>query len=747
MKSDVLRVRSLHVLQRLLAPLVALRVHRAHQRKAAAKQQIHLPDPEVLKAQPLFSRWPTAALQSWTASGVVEAHAQGTAIAFAAEPRRAADVFWLLSGKLSQVPNKVELRRCAGELVHLPHNVPKSGPLILPSHFMEGNAKKSLPPPTPAQEHLADSLAFYHAGQLVDLERLLLGGERLRALRCQSDVVVVRLSLAACLHVMQMLPSVARVATIDAARLHMQRAMVHLSGAPSTPAIMAANPVLAALSPAVLKTIRLQLKPRIFLKGEVICDNVFAAEWVFFVSSGQVSIEDSNAVDSRVLSTPCATIGVDAAVQCHMPQYFDQKSRATAATYCEMWGLSVSTFLSVCDAASRLRCALAAAQLLRVRGTGRLPVVTALRSCACFANLSESAVVAVAQVLHLRVYTPGEVVIPAGRIPRFGLLVVSGDVRLHRSAECGTRQLPSGQAHYFCEALVKMGVVDAVISRSSSVVLQGTPSLLLEAMETPGLTSDEVPLLLRDAQAYVDRVYGAGSSEISKAQYAAAERVRAYKRRQVTAVAKGEQAHVSAAALASPAASSAEVLQNELLTCLEVQLQALHPGDDDVARFEYFRAGTQATAVGGSDYQPAPLTPPQPPRRSQYFSLDEQGNLITCDEPTGSTDTVIKEPPPPPPKPKLSDLTPTGTQKVLSPTPPPPAVAKVKRSSAPTRNAPAAALRTPVRPPPPRKKSLPKDLSPRIASLRVAAARLKDEADGVDQLRKHHRQLAHHTPR
>ncbi|KPI86247.1 hypothetical protein ABL78_4673 [Leptomonas seymouri] len=749
MKPDVLRVKSLHVLKRLFAPLVALHVFRTRRKENAKKRKVSRPSPEVLKALQLFSRWPTTTLQSWIASGVVEVHEKGTTIAFAGEPRRATDIFWLLAGKLTQVPNKAELRRCAGDLVHLPTNVPKTGPLILPSHFMESNTKKSLPPLTPVQEQVVDSLSLYHAGQLVDAERLILGGERLRSLRCQSDVVLLRFSLSSCLRIVQSLPSAARSITVDAARQYVQRTMAQFSGTPSTPSIMSANPVLAALPPTVLAAICFQTKPFVFLKSEVISDNVFAAEWLYFLESGQVRIEDSNGPHSRIVSEPFTAIGMHAFVQSSVPDYFDQKSRATAAVYCEVWGLPISAVLSACDAASRLRCALAAAQLLRARGFGRLPLTSALWDCACFLDLSEAAVTAVARALRLRVYTPGETVTLAGRIPTFGFLVVAGDVRLHRSVERDTQHLKPGRAYYFCESLAKMRANETVVSHSSSIILQGSPGLLFEAMEVAGVTPDEARLLLHNAQEYVDRIYGDGSSEVSKAQYAAAERVREYKRRQMEAMHSNSTAPLSDAA-------AAEVLKNELLTSLEVQLHALHPDAAAAAKFEYFRAGKAAM---GDDAAVHP-SPSPPPRRLECFSLDEQGKLITSSAPTmPSVDAVHQQQRQQLPQQQphqqqqqrqqqqlvaTTEAAPMSTGQSALTLPPLPrsspaipgkANAFVKAPAAPLRSAPPAyvALRAAVRIQPPGTKASKSIPSQRVASMRAAASRLKDEADGIDR--------------
>lgn len=720
MKHDVARVKSLHVLQRLLAPLVTLHVSRLRRRKTANSHKSHLPSLDVLKSLPLLMKWPSTALQSWTANGVVEAHARGTVVAFAGEPRRAADVFWLLSGTLAQIPSKAELRVCAGDLVHLSRSLPKTGPLVLPTHFMnEGGARKDLPPLTAAQERLADSLSFYHAGQLVDMERLILGGERRRALRCQSDVVVLRLSLAAFLCEIQTLPDAVRSATINAARQEVQHSMAQFSGPPSTPAIMAANPVLAALPPAVLKSICLQLEPCVFLQSETICENVFAAEWMYFLSSGQVRTADSSGANARLVATPDTVIGLNAFVQSCVPDHFDQKSRATAATYCEMWGLPLPAVLSACDGASRTQCAWAAVQQVRAQGFGRLPIATALRAYACFADLSEIAVAAIARVLRVRVYTPGETVAAAGRIPAFGLLVVAGDVRLRRSRERESQQLPPGQAHFFCESLVRMCVSESVVSQSSSIVLQGTPAVLLEAMEMAGVAADETALLLRSAQAYVDRFYGADSIEIIKAQYTAAERVREYKRRLM------EATH-AAQAVPLQTATTTAALQNELLASLEVQLHALHPDEDEVTKFEYFRVGKTATHDDGAATVVCSPLPFEASRRSAYFTLDEQGNLITHDATCPPTNAAH----PPEPSRAVSTL----EQRVEIPPP------SFVSPCPPLRPPPLSTVRG-------KAKTKQKSASLHAASLRSAVSRMKAEADGVDQRKDGRGYPVHHSSR
>lgn len=741
MKDDVLRVRSLHALQRLLAPLVALRMSRVRRAKAAAGKRT-LPSVDVLKASPLFSKWPTAALQSWLESGKVEWYEKGTTIAFAGEPRRAADAFWLLSGKLVQVPSKAELRACAVGLVHLPRDQPKTGPLVLPSHFMDGNAKRSLPPLTAAQEQLADSLSFYHAGQLVDVERLLLGGERLRGLRCQGAVVVLRLAVAACVREMQLLPSVAYGATITAAREYVQRTMAQFVGAPSTASIMSANPVLAALPLAVLKSVRMQLKPFVFLKAEVICDNVFAAEWVYVLTTGQVRIDDSTGGRSHVVSAMFTAVGTNAFVQSTMPERFDQVSRATAAVYSEMWGMPVAALFAMCDAAARLPCMAAAAQLLHAQGTGRLPIAAALRAYPCFSTLSETAVAAISRALQLRLYAAGDTIASAGRIPSSGVLVLVGEVRLHRGPERDQKRLPPGQALFFCEALAKMCVSDGVVSHSSSLVLHGTPALLFEALEAAGTAAEDTDPLLRTAQDFVDRQYGAGLSEISRAQHAAAERVKDYRRRQ----GEEQQRRGPNAQLKTSPGVSVEVMENELLASLAVQLDALHPKDADAATFEYLRMGkttnaTPAVATTAAVVRGEALdTAPPPSRRSaEFFSLDDAGNLITvsgtaAEPPRGPAEVAVP--------PRVSSV-------VLPPSPPPPPSLLQQHAAsqkATPRSAPTV-LRTSVRPPPAAAKSSQKHPSPRVAALRAAASQVKDEADGVDRRRSGRGTQAHSTSR
>ncbi|CAJ1987269.1 hypothetical protein conserved [Leishmania donovani] len=726
MKRGVRQAKSLHVLQRLLGPVVALYISRCRAKADVAREAslYHAPSIDALKQLPIFAKWPDSALQTWLSHGVMVVHRKGTCIGFACEPPQAARVFWVIAGKVAQVPAKSELRECAGELLHLPPNAPKTGPVVLPAHFLEDSAKAALPSLTPTQERIKESLATYHAGHFVDAERLLLGGGRRRSLRCQTDTVMLSFPFSLFLREVQCLPGPLRSDVIDVARTVAQRAMTQLGEMPSVHSLASANPVLQSLPLRDLRALRLQLRPFVFLQFDAICEDVANSDKVFFLSLGKVLIEDCKNRSSTIISKVSTAVGLETFVPCRFPDYYDQKLRAEAATYCEMWCIPTAALLTLCSAETQLRCAQAATQLLADK-TRRFTPASALRTCPCFAGVSEAAIAAVARALQVRVYCADDTIVASKRAPSTGILVVAGTVVVHSNRKRAPEPLRAGQARYFCECFVKMALEESVISQSSSIVLHGSPGAIFELIEALDTASNDIKIMLDSAQEYVNGQYGAGASNLSKAQNAAAERVRAYKRRRA-----------GAAPTPSPPSTSIDtvdnitVLENELLASLALQLQALHPDTGDEARFDVLRVGelTMVDDDAPSDSRSA----------AECFSLDDEGRLVTCALPALVTSARPLTEVPVAPSPVIvaprTDVVAASLQQRGK--------TKEKTSSAQeTAAVVPRSLRTAVcasTPAAAGQRSVP---SPRLTALRTTAARLREEADGVDRRREYQRQL------
>ncbi|GET87028.1 hypothetical protein, conserved [Leishmania tarentolae] len=725
MKRGVLHAKSLHVLQRLLGSVVALYISR-RRAKADGARNVSLyrtPSIEALKRLPIFSKWPEATLQDLLSQGVMVAHKKGTCIGFACEPPQAAHVYWVLAGKVAQVPTKTELRECAVELPHLSPNVPRTGPVVLPAHFLEDTAKVALPSLTSTQERITESLATYHAGQLVDAEGLLLGGGRWRSLRCQTDVVMLRFPFPLFLREVQCLSVPVRREVIDVARTVVQGAMAQLAQVPSVYSLTSANLVLQSVPLRDLRALRLQLRPFVCMQLDVICPNVANSDKVFFLSLGKVLIEDCSNCSSTMASKVSTAIGLETFVPCRFPDYYGQKLRAVAATYCEMWYISTASLIALCSAETQLRCAHAATQLL-ANNTNQLALTSALRTCPCFASVSEAAVAVVARALQARVYCAGETIIASKRPPSTGILVVDGVVVVHSSRK-ETSILCTGQARYFCECFVKMALRESVVAQSSSIVLHGSPGTIFELMEGLNTASHDMKIMLDSAQEYVNGRYGAGASELSKAQNAAVERVRAYRRR----LAKAPPAAPSPST-SIDAVDDLTVLENELLTSLALQLAALHPDTADEAKFDVLRVGELTM---GNDDAPAYSRPTE-----ECFSLDDEGRLVTCSlpEPVVSAHSLTEVPA------ARSPVHAAPRTDVV--TAPLQRLEQAKGRTASTRERAVVeprSLRTAVRPPATtavRPRVVP---SPRLTALRATATRLLDEADGIDRRREYQRQL------
>lgn len=733
-KKEVLQARSLHTLQRLLAPIVALCIARRRAKAATthAARRYHSPPSETLRALPFFAKWPDSALEEWATRGVLRAYRKGTCIGFAREPPKVAQVYWVLSGKVTQVPTKKEFGECAAELPHLQPSAPKTGPAVLPALFVEDARTTAAPPLTGAQERIMDSLEMYHAGQLVDCEGLLLGGGRHRSLRCQTDVVLLSFPFPLVLGVVQGLSAAARDNTIDVARAVAESRMALLGNVPSVQSLTEANPVLLGLSPSATRALRLQLQPHVFLQFDTICHDVADADPVHFLRRGRVQIDDNMGIASIKESRASAAIGLDTFVRCRLPDYYGQKLKAKAATYCETWSISVANLRALCDAATRLRCTQASVSLL---GTdmSRLALTPALRTCPCFADMTEAVLNVVARTLQPRVYSAGDTILPSKRCPATGIVLVAGTALVRPESKRAPFALPGGEACYFCECFVKMELYESVVAQSSCIVLHSSPGQILESIEQFGAFARETQAMLDGAQASVNRRYGTGASDLSKAQSAAAERVKAYRRRcmEEAAMAASKAPAGAATAAASPG-DAATALENELLVSLSLQLQALHPDAVDAAKFAVFRGAQLAIPAdtASTTAQPAPA----------YFTVDDEGNVVTCTEPheAVAAQTVAIAPVPVP-------LAAT----VLAP-PRLQGDGKKSTSAPPSGRASLAApaLRTKVRATAAVPKSERREVPPRLSTLRNAAAELRDEADGVNRRREFQRQLARvkHAP-
>lgn len=726
MKRGVQQAKSLHVLQRLLGPVVALYISRCRAKADVAREAslYHAPSIDALRQLPILAKWPDSALQKWLSHGVMVAYRKGTCIGFACEPPQAARVYWVLTGKVAQVPAKSELRECACELPHLPPNAPKTGPVVLPAHFLENAAKAALPSLTSTQERIKESLATYHAGHLVDAERLLLGGGRQRSLRCQTDAVMLSFPFSLFLREVQCLPGPVRSDVIDVARTVVQRTMAQFGVMPSVHSLTSANPVLQSIPPRDLRALRLQLRPFVFLQFDVICHDLANSDKVFFLSLGTVLMEDCRGCSSTTTSKVSTAVGLETFVPCRFPDYYDQKLRAKAATYCEMWCIPTAALLVLCSAETQLRCAQAAKQLLGNK-TSRLTSASALRTCPCFAGVSEAAIAVVARALEVRVHCAGDTIVASKRAPSTGILVVAGVVVVHSNRKKASEPLCTGQARYFCECFVKMALEESVISQSSSLVLHGSPGRIFELMEELNTASDDIKIMLDNAQDYVNGQYGAGASNLSKAQNAAAERVRAYKRRRA-----------GAAPTASPPSTSVDavdnltVVENELLVSLAVQLQALHPDTADEAKFDVFRVGdlTMVDDDAPTDSRPA----------AECFSLDDEGRLVTCALPAlvASARPLTEAPVAPSPA-----IAAPRTDVVVAPLQQREKTKETRSSTQETAAVVSQSLRTAVRASAPAaagRRSVP---SPRLTALRTTATLLREEADGVDRRREYQRQL------
>lgn len=784
-KEAAARGQSMRVLELLFTPMVSLYLSRKRTAATTRRAALHYnrPATEALQNFSLFSSWPHASLQKLMAAGTLTVYGRGRSIGYEKEPTRAANVFWIIAGKLTQLPTRGELLQCANELPSLQNNACKTAPAVFPHLFSDEEKNSRLSSLTLMQECCVDSLRQYGAGELVDAERCLLGGQRRRNLRCQTEVVVMQIPFEILRQEFRCLAGAVRAATVEAARTRIVAELASGIVKPDAKSIILANPALKGISAGALRGVLLHLQPRVFIHGTVICDDVYRSSTVYFVQCGAVQLWDGSAAAKEVLRRPGSAFGEHAFICHRVPDFPEQKLPAKAAAYCEVWAVPISVFSTLCGAEERLSCCRVATHHLTGKWSNA-QLVTALRLTPCFTYMSELAVSSAAQALKVRVYPPGERIFAPHRPAHCGIIVVAGEVtsRAAKQNADETRVVP-GRPLFFCEAMVGMGTGMEVVCVSSAIVLHGAPAAMMESMEAANCVLEEVRELLTTAQDYVDRTYGAGRSTLYRAQELALQRVKEYNsrhqeretkpKRRVVAPLSSSSSSAAAAVTAATAAESvrgkkaatgedkaadtAMALRHELLTSLSTQLKSLQYNEMDAAKFVLFRGDLRALPV-------PPETPP-PYRSRRCFSLDDKGDIVLCDKPPerrstapsaevlgyGSRSSVASTAPREHQSslsmaPSLSALRPLQPRTSFLPSRPPVIPPATDPGRRPTDVVLATSLRVPLRSDSilPRKSttvSEPAMGQPRLQEMRRATRRAKDELDGFDWQKEYRNHL------
>lgn len=789
--------RSKGILKRSFLPWVQIRVRRRilARRSVEKLAKVTKPDVQVLQHIPLFSKWPEQSIGKLLSSSRLEYKQAGMVAAYRGEPRGILCVYWVVSGKLTQVPTKQEVVSCSldtfGPGVGAGRAVP-TGPLIFPALFGgEGDGKAAAgngyeAPLSQQQEAVLDSLVSYSASQIVDGDSLLLGDLRQRCVRCQTDAVLLAIPLRVLLAELASLKPAVRQGTVASARSAVVVQLAKSAQRPSTTALLERNQVLQALSLRAMKEVWGQLRPYVFSAGDIICTDVFTSSTIYFLDRGHVSIVSRKAgVGSsggrsvRTLEQRHATgIGLSSFASCELPLDFGEQRSAVAHTYCVLWAAPLSVFIAACDAADEVNCARRATSMLRKLGMSRanMNVAAVLTQVPAFLALSEVSLQIVADVMRLRAHAPGKVIISSSQNTpvKEGLIILCGQCSMVTPATAdGKRQgkkevvttLRPGLASFFCEALLSRPASVSVRADTSVVALHASPGAVMDALES--LSEFELQSVIDGANEYIVSVYGArcGLHEETPQERAAA-RVKEHEAQQKAAAAKVEGADTPSKAANSTAQSREEavmenvkVAENNVLTSLYLQLQSLHYDEVTAKRHRFFHDATgSAVKMYDADMKAGHPTATSAARRVKgHFTLDESGLpvFVECGSDSKGEAAAAADGGKLPCSQSSHDVCePVGVSVaaalLLPPSPPPslhskrqrtyPAASEFLASPLPeSRPTPARSLQTPFvfHSQDSRHRAPPANVKasgrhPRLAALRQTAEHLKNEADGFD---------------
>lgn len=760
--------RGTSVLQTFLAPYIHLRIARRRARKASkrGKEKYALPTVAALRAQPFFTKWSDGALAAVLDESTLVCPAEGKCVSLAGEPASSAAVFYVIAGRLSEVPTKAEIMSCVAEAASLSHcKEPKTGPLVFPSLFAAPGAPAAATASLcQRQDEVVDSLIGFAPGQLVGLEALALGDCTRRAVRCQSaHAALLRVPFTAVAAQLVKQPADVRRASLACAASTVEGWLLRAGDRPSIQDILRRCPVTRGLSDLTMRAVWRQLAPRVFRANDTIAADSYEAETVFFLRRGSVRVADGS--HASTVTAAGASVGLNAVIACDVPSPPEAPITAKALAYCELWGIGAQALRGLCTDGDRESCTRLSADMLRAAGERLLRAEPLLRQIAAFSLLPDGAVRALGQALVPRVYAPGSWLTPAaGKKLKGGLIVLAGSCVYVAAPAAGKargegkgeqQRVPvrRGEPLLFSEALARRACPRAVYAETSAIALFGGTGRMLDTLEDAGCTPEEVQRVLDVAATHADSTCGRAHDEMPEAQQQAAKRV-AQHRLQLRRDLK-ERAAVGPGAAAADADAGLRreelVLKNELVTSLAMRIQFLHPTEDEVAQEEYLRSVKGAVAddtraEGEKRY-----------RQRSCFTLDPAGNLVFSDtyppascgrgeEGAGEDDNDHKGG-----GDARSDDEGRGATPRFTPSPPairalplsaPPSLQRASatepREDLPPWHLRSANLRRPEHE---RRYGPPKRVPPRLAAMRQAVSSLKDEVDGIDRRTEYKKQM------
>ncbi|KAH9597835.1 hypothetical protein LSM04_002573 [Trypanosoma melophagium] len=599
--------------------LIKLKAARRRLDKLAALRGDPQLAPERLRSSPLFNHWPLSALSEIRQNMVLEVYRKGDVIVYGEEPGKISSLFWIVSGKLTEVLSKTDIYIMQSIEPHSNFD-----PTEKSSDFSLLCKSSSL--------NLSDSLMRFNAGQFAAGERLFLGVGYRRTIRCESRVIVFQVPFTVVKDI-QKKWGVPLETTVIAAKEIVKRQMSRANEKPSLQAALLHNPVLSGMDATTLSILWIRLSPVVICRDETLCVDVFTSDRIYFLQSGHVRVQGHHSREGKYLVSSGSGFGLNGFAQFEAPCDYGEKRPVVASSFSQLWGITLSAFIEIVSENEWKRCAEIARKTIQFKVDYKI-----LRRSPVLSQLPESAAILLTKRMQLRVVRPGECILAAEEYPSEAIIVLIGATYIvkKRSFEEGSGDEKVIKSSVSCGVLI--AIAECVAERkikygffasTSAIIFSLTRNTIMDVANECKEVHD-LRVVTEAAITELDgrRAFQSVEHIVNKAQEDAAQRVKRYAREQSSKMELLNAENQSDSTDADVDFDRMIRLRTQVLSTLSTQVCGLRPN-------------MWGTGIGGLRYDVASSSVTRDVQRGNSqnsnrtkscFTVDEKGRVVFCEE-------------------------------------------------------------------------------------------------------------------
>ncbi|EAN96325.1 hypothetical protein C3747_131g54 [Trypanosoma cruzi] len=597
-----------------------LHVVRRRLRKRRVIQAVPKLDAKNLRSCSLFAKWPLEALSDLRRRMLWEVHLKGETILYGGEPCSVSSLFWIASGRLSEVPNR---REKSG--TRRPSNKEEEG---VASMETVGSAEHSSVSPHVEFDQTLDT---FSAGQFAAGERLFLGATYHRTMRCESDVTGFAVSFRT-VQKIQKKWGVPREASVSAAKEIVKKQMLRRDEKPLLKLALFKNRVLRGLDATTLRIIWVLLSPMVVCANELICADIFDAENISFIQSGDVRVGFKRGQQKEIILSCGSAVGLQSFAPSEMPRGRGEgHTAAVAVTFSQLWSVGRKAFSEMVSEREWEKCAAIALRTIYFHVDDEM-----LRKVAIFSLLPRSKIMALAKRAELRFVRGDEYILPPWKRPQEAIVVLVGTVYFTQktpaeealnNGKMDRIRIPCGYPVAFAECVARMPLKSGVFAATGALIVSLTRRAMLESLSENAAGNDIEPVVLEAAmnQLNVSPSSRSATRIVNKAQEEALQDMRNYSRPQNGNLPPWKNELQD---LCSPNDDVGEMIElhTQVLSTLALQVHKLRPNMEKAGRVGVHYDNASRIAMKKISTNESPSCH----RSRSCFTIDKKGRVMFC---------------------------------------------------------------------------------------------------------------------